>query len=458
MVTKEKEQTRAKSSAAAERAARERFEQAMTELREGSYRFASKVRGQAQIIVEELVDPDGETVMALADVEGDAGALALSVPIELITFETWLLGQYGDEDALDLDNPSHRELWLNFGAWIGTMLRLRHGGHWLIADDDPRTWRLGFSKIMLEIAPHVFAERLLQIGTGCAKQLIAEIERIRLLHQDQNERDGGTDIDRFTAQHYVRLHTMPLGQWMVMDLKLLARMWNHAASRDLVKEIKKNKKRLGEGQGEIVDRVAEAISKAKPEQPIAGQTQDRGLFEAVAQIIAMRRATAPIAMDILEKMVIPAAHIGIPDAFPPLDDDDLQSLRQGIEYFALFVDVVPHKYPAHDGGFLGAIPNDELSTPYGDRNNLEVGKGDWVIVNPRRFQEMLVGFDTARLLERYDAFVKYVASNPKAPRRRDDGRLAAETVARALAEIRACVASASKDGTALVFRMLPPPG
>lgn len=430
----------------------------MTELRERSYRFTSKVRGQAQLILEELIDPEGETVMALADVEGDAGALALSVPIELITFETWLLGQYGDEDSLDLDNPAHRELWLNFGAWIGTALRLRHGGHWLIGDDDPRTWRLGFSKIMLEIVPHVFAERLLQIGTGCAKQLVAEIERLRMLHETQKERDGGTDIDRFTAQHYVRLHSMPLGQWMVMDLRLLDRMWNHAASRDLVKEIKKQKKRLGENQAGIVDKVAEAIGKAKPEQPIAGQTRDRGLFEAVAQIIAMRRASAPIAMDILEKMVIPAAHIGIPDSFPPLGDDDLQSLRNGIEYFALFVDVVPHKYPAEDGGFLGAIPQSELSTPYRDRDNLEVGKGDWVIVNPRRFQEMLVTFDKNRLLERYDAFVKYVSSNPKAPRRRDDGRMAAETVARALAEIRACVNQATKDNAALLFRMLPPPG
>ena len=35
-------------------------------------------------------------------------------------------------------------------------------------------------------------------------------------------------------------------------------------------------------------------ARAKQDQPVAKQTNDRGLFEAVAQIIGLRRATAPI--------------------------------------------------------------------------------------------------------------------------------------------------------------------
>ena len=70
---------------------------------------------------------------------------------------------------------------------------------------------------------------------------------------------------------------------------------------------------------------------------------------------------------------------------------------------------------------------------------------------------MLSGYDSKRLLDKYDEFVRYVRANPKAPRRRDDGRMLAETVARAVGDIRACVAMASKQNHALVFRMLPPP-
>ncbi len=444
--------------AAAEREARERFESAMVELREASYRFASRVRGQAGIILEELVDPEGEAVGTLADVEGDAGALALAIPIDLITFETWLLGQIGDQEELDLDIAAHRELWFNFGAWIGQTLRHRHGGHWLIAGDDPKSWRFGFSKVLLEISPFSFAEQLLRIGPGCAKRLVAEIERVRQRHEEQKQRDGGADVDRFTAQYYVRMHTMPLGQWMVIDLKAVHRLWGQAATRDLIKELRKQGKRLGEAQAPVVERVAEALGKADQDKPVAGQTADRGLFEAVAQIVGLRRVSAPVAMDILEKMVIPAMHVGIPESFPPLDDDDLTNLRKGMDYFASFVDVVPHKYQADDEGFLGAIAHEELGTPYGDRNKLEVGKGDWVVVNTKRLNEMLLEFDSKRLLAKFDEYVAYVRSNPKAPRRRDDGRYLAEAATRALGELKACATAANKDGHALVFRLLPPPG
>ncbi|HWM87622.1 MAG TPA: hypothetical protein VNO33_17330 [Kofleriaceae bacterium] len=457
MAQKEKEDKR-KAAAATERAARERYEEAVAQIREGSYRFSSKVRGQAGLILDELIDPEGEVVATLADVEGDVGALALAMPLDLITFETWLLGQIGDEEHLDLDLPNHRELWFNFGAWIGEALRLRHGGHWLTLGEEPKAWRLGFSKILLEVVPHQFAEQLLRLGSGVAKKLVSEVERLRAQHHDQREKDGGVEIDRFTAQHYFRMHTMPLGQWMVMDLPLMDRLWNRAAARDLIKEVRKSSKRLGEANAPIIDKVVEAIGKANQEQPLGLQTGDRGLFEAVAQIIALRRTTAPLAMDVLERYVMPAMHIGIPDQFPPLDDDDLAQLRRGIELFALFVDVIPHKHQADDSGFMGAIPNEDMSTPYRDRSNLEVGRGDWVIVNPRRFKAMLLEFDSKRLLDKYDEFIQFLHANPKAPRRRDDGRLLAETTARALGDFRACVVAASKEELALVFRLLPPPG
>ena len=402
----------AKAQKAAEKAARETFENAMARIDEGTHKFSSKVRGQAGLILDELIDPNGDTVLGLADVEGDVGALALASPIELITFETWLLGQVGDTEELDLDISAHAEHWFNFGAWIGHTLKLRHGGHWLIAGDDPHTWRMGFSKVMLETAPFVFAEALLRSGAGVGKRLIGEIERL----------------------------------------------WARAAVRDLAKQVRVHGKKLGEQNAAFLDKLLGAMGQLDQDKPAAAQTNDRGMFEAIAQIIGLRRTAAPLAMDVLEQLMMPAIHMGMPDKFAPLDKDDLDALRRGIELFALFIEVTPFKYTAHDGGFLGVIPNEELRSPYADRTNLEVGKGDWVIVNPSPFKKMLLEFDSKRLLEKYDEFVKYVHSNPKAPRRRDNGRFLAETVANGMADFRSCVVAASKEGHALLFRMLPPPG
>ncbi len=457
-VAEEAETDSKEQLAKAEEEARERYTQVIEEIREGAHAFSSDVRSQSGIVLEEFIDPEGEAVATLAEVEGDAGALALAMPLDLITFETWLLGQIGDEEELDFDNPRHKKFWFSLGAWIGETMRLRHGGHWLFAGDDPRGWRLGFSKIMLEVVPHLFAEQLLRMGQGSAKKMLAEIERIRTGHAEQSERDGGKEIDRFTPQHYVRMHTMPLGQWMVMDFAYLDEFWNKSPVPDLVKEINKQGERLGEGNAEVIKQVTAALEKADPAKPLGQQTGDRGLFEAIAQIVALRRTTSPIAMDILETLVMPTIHIGLPENFPELDEDDISKMHKGIELFALFVDIVPHQHQAWDGGFLGTIPNEDLATPYRDKTKLEVGKGDWVIVNPKSFVEMLTDYSPEKLMEKYDGFVKHVSEDENAPKRRDDGRILAETVSRAVAEVKACVDLAAEDGKVLMFRLLPPPG
>jgi outer membrane protein OmpA-like peptidoglycan-associated protein len=565
-----KQSESAQQLAAAEQQAKERFEKAMTELREGAYRFSNRARTQSELIIEELIDPEGDTVASLAEVEGDTGALALAQSLELITFDTWLFGQIGDKDELDLKNEDHWEVWFTFGAWIAETMRRRHGGHWLMMGDDPHTWRIGFSKIFLEIAPFVFAEQLLRMGSGATKKMVTEIERVRQLHDtsepvaiplkipfapktadvppeaqplleevarrllenpqiDLVHVDGHADgegdeaamlrlsqhraesvvkhlvsrgisskrvvakglgaahplvpsegegkpenrrvdfevaaarerpelLDRFVAQHYIRLHTVPLGQWMSMDFARLAKLWNEEPVAKLIDAIKERAPVLGQGNAQIVEQVVAAISRANQEQSIAKQTNDRGLFEAIAQIVALRRATAPVAIDILERVVMPAMHVGLPEKFPPLDEDDLGNLRKGIEMFAFFVEVVPHKFQADDEGFLGTIPHEQLTTPYADRNVLEIGKGDWVVVNPAHFIPMLNEYDPQKLLDKYDDFVKYIKSIPDAPNRRDDGRMLAETAIRALADLKMTVGVAAQNNDALLFRLLPPPG
>ena len=448
----------AEQLAAAEQAAQARFEKAMTELREGSHRFASKIRSETEIDLEELIDPDGDVVANVADVEGDPGAIALAVPVELLTFDTWLFGQIGDKEELDLKDESHWETWFSYGAWIGETLRRRHGGHWILFGDDPHTWRIGFSKIFLEIAPFVFAEQLLRMGSGAIRRMVTEIEKIRGQHDEAKAKDSHAGLDRFLPQHYLRLHTVPLGQWMAMDFATVARLWNEAPVRELIAALREGGARLGPQNQQVVEQVCGALARGNQDKPVNEQTNDRGLFEAVAQIIGLRRATAPIAIDILERVVVPAMHVGLPDKFPPLDEDDLGNLHKGVELFVFFCEVVPHQHQADDEGFLGSIPHEHLSTPYADRNTLEIGKGDWVVVNPAYLAPMLEPFDPAKLLDKYDDFVKYVGSQPDAPRRRDDGRMLAETAVRSLADLKQTVAAALADNNALLFRLLPPPG
>jgi hypothetical protein len=422
----------------------------------GASSFADRVRAQAGVDVRELIDPDGDAVGSIVDVEGSAGAAALALPIDVITFDSWVLGNIGDRDELELDVGAHRDLWFSFGAWIGEALRMRHGGFWLFPSDDPATWRLGFAKILLEIAPHVFAERLLRAGQGMTRRMLAEMERIRQLHEEQAEADGGKAKDRYAPQHYARLHTVPLAQWMVLDMSRIQTVWGKESAGALRKLVAAEGKKLPPQNTPILAKVDEALAKLEADKPAAAQMQDRGLYEAVAQIVGLKRATAPVAVDILEKIVLPALHMGIPDKFPPLGDDDLASLKKGTDLFAVMVDVVPFQHQSQEGGFLGAFSAEDMTTPYADRGNLELGKGDWVGINATRLRPMLEKLDPNKLLLSFERFVDYVAKQPGVPRLGEVGRALAESTARCLMDLRAAI-GALGEGKLLVFRLLPPP-
>ena len=433
-----------------------RGDEAMGKLVAGASSFADRVRAQAGVDVRELIDPEGESVSSLVDVEGSAGAAALALPIDVITFDSWVLGNIGDRDELDLDVGAHRDLWFAFGAWIGETLRMRHGGFWLLPSEDPASWRLGFSKILLEIAPHVFAERLLRAGQGMTRRMLAEIERIRGLHDEQADTDGGKAKDRYAPQHYARLHTVPLAQWMVLDIARISAAWSKETTGKLRALVAEEGKKLPPQNAPILVKVDEALGKLEADKPAATQVGDRGLYEAVAQIVGLRRATAPVAVDILEKIVLPALHMGVPDKFPPLGDDDLASIKKGTDLFAVMVDVVPYVHQTQEGGFLSAFTAEDMTTPYPDRGNLELGKGDWVGINATRIRPMLEKLDANKLLLAFERFVEYVGKQPGVPRLGDVGRALAESTARCLMDLRAAVTSLG-EGKLLVFRLLPPP-
>jgi hypothetical protein len=436
---------------------REKIEATLAQMATAAKNFATRLRAEAGIEIGEMIDPEGEAVASLVDAEGSAGAASLAQPIDLITFETWMLGQIGDREELDLDVNTHHDLWLGLGAWVAETVRERHGAFWLIGGEDPRAWRMGFSKILLEVQPHVFAERLLRSGQGLAKRLIAEVERIRVQHESADAAEGGKAKDKYQPQHYARLHSVPLAQWMVFDLGRLHQAWQQMPVAELVKVIAESGKRLPPQNAPVVEQVVGVFSKLDQAQPAVGQVNDRHLFEAVAQITSMRRVTGPIAVDVLEKLVLPALHMGAPDKFPPLGEDDVEQVQKGNDLFAVMVDVVPFAHQAEEGGFLGTFAPTDLGTPYPDRNDLQIGKGDWVMVNPARLKPLLDGFDPRKLLASYEAFVTYLHAQPGVPRVKDIPRGLAETSARALAELKACVVAAAPQGSALVFRLLPPP-
>src|SRR5262249_28584405 len=109
-----------------------------------------------------------------------------------------------------------------------------------------------------------------------------------------------------------------------------------------------------------------------------------------------------------------------------------------------------------EGGFLGAFAPEDMSTPYADRQNLELGKGDWVAINPQRIRPLLDKFEPNKLLIAFEKFVDYVGKQPGVARLGDVSRALAETTARAILALRSAIGAPGR-GAMLVSRPPPPP-
>jgi len=240
----------------------------------------------------------------------------------------------------------------------------------------------------------------------------------------------------------------PVGQWMSMDLGRVMTLWNVEPAATLIAAVHENGPRLGADNASLVEQVASAIARGRLNQPIGKQTVDRGLFEAIAQIVGLRRATAPVAVDLLERIVMPTLQIDATAAVLPPTLGDASKPQTGVELFELFVARASKRTVMK--GLLGAIPDTDLSTPYADDKAIKVGDGDWVVVAAAPLAARLENYDSRKLVAQYDRFVDRL-------KLRDNDRVLVETSARALADLAACVAIAVQNREALVFRTLPPP-
>lgn len=363
--------------------------------------------------------------------------------------DTWLASKVPVRDP-------RNDHWFGLGAWLGESLRLRHGGAWTITRDDPRAWRVGFSKVLLTVAPHALIAQVPAAGSVMGRTL-DEIARVDRLHDEARKREG-TDIlaDRYTARHYEGAHRVWLAQWMVIDMATLRRLWAELPVHELRAALAVQPGGPQADRDSGMDRLNDALAALDGARPAAAQTDDRGLYEAVARSIALRSTTQPLTANIVETLCFPALHIGSPASFPPLDADDLAKLERGADPFVVFIDVVPYERPAFEDGLLGTFARNDLASPYPDDAPVAIGGADWILVDPSRIKPQLDRYAPERLLAAFDRFLAFVRDNHRLSFLERPDRRLAEAVAGALTQLKTCINSLDSS-SALALRLLPPP-
>jgi hypothetical protein len=152
-----------------------------------------------------------------------------------------------------------------------------------------------------------------------------------------------------------------------------------------------------------------ALLRMEPGKPLISQVQKAPrVCEIVGLLFGSAAITGSAPEEFWTDVVMPLLFIGAPETFPSLDGEELEAAKQGIDPFLLFLEVVPHQYPAPDeDGLLNAFPSDSLGLPhegFASVSNLRLVK-----VSATAIKEPLMKFDekkTRQAIEKFSAQTK----------------------------------------------------
>jgi hypothetical protein len=133
------------------------------------------------------------------------------------------------------------------------------------------------------------------------------------------------------------------------------------------------------------------------------------LFGAVA-------ATGSAPEELWTDVVLPLLYAGTPEKFPPLDDEELEAIKQGADPLLLFLDVVPYQTPAPEEGLMGAFSPDELELPH--ERFARTGSLRIVRLKGDRLAPLVEKFDAQKTRDTLERFAAYAQEKAAAPMRK----------------------------------------
>ncbi len=129
------------------------------------------------------------------------------------------------------------------------------------------------------------------------------------------------------------------------------------------------------------------------------------LPELMAHLFATTGATGAAPEEFWIEVAMPLLHIGAPTQFPPLEAEELEAFKQGADPLALFLDVVPHQFPAPDEGLLGSFAPDDIQLIHPGFE--AVGRLRLAKLNRDRIKDMIQAFDANKTREALARFGEY---------------------------------------------------
>lgn len=380
---------------------------------------------------------------------------ALGKPVDLRK-DAWTEVEKGVARLLggpfDPRRPEHGGVALGLAAAFGERLAEADQGFWFPNRDAPEAAMVGFPDAILMLSPlGAVLEGLAKANLGMLENVTADVRKA--LAQSRFGVQGGGQR-RLDAEAYRQLFDPGMLQFLVLDPQKAQAAWDlkpDAVARDVRDALSRVGSKIPpEVSKQIENQIAGGMGRLDPAQPLSAQlARAPRLVELVVSLTSATSFTGVAPDDFWEGLAFPLLFIGAPEKFPPLDDEEIAAVKQGIDPFTLLLDVVPYSTPAKDEGFLGAFGPGEVGLPHPALAQVQAPR--LLTLKREAIKDLVDRYDPAKTRASIDAWTKYVEEKTgvKSP----EGGPAAQLRDLALALLEDLKRALGTDGQLVVRRM-----
>jgi hypothetical protein len=315
------------------------------------------------------------------------------------------------------DQPEHQLVALGLAGVLADRLIESDQAFWFPHREAPEGGMIGFAEAVLMLSPfQAVAEALARGKLERLDEVTADIRRS--LAQARFAPTGGAPV-RLRPEDYARLFDPGFLQFMLLDPRRTKELWDakpSVLSADLRAALARvsAQRMSAEAKAQFEQQIAGSLARLDPAKSFGDQVaQAPRLAELMLTLVAATKQTGSAPDEFWEQAVFPLLFTGAPTTYPPLDDQDLEAAKQGVDPLALFLDVVPYSSPAPEDGLLGVFPMQEIDVPHPSMT--QGGVPRLLVVPKATLQSKLPGYDLRATRASLDGFTKYLTEKAGKP-------------------------------------------
>jgi len=266
---------------------------------------------------------------------------------------------------LDMRRPEHQAVALGLAAAFGKRLAAEDGGFWAQNRESPDGLIMGFPDAVIMLSP--FSAVMDALSRSNLARLEDVVKEIRTALGRARLSLGGKQA-RLGPEEYERLFDPAFIQFVRLDSDKLKEAWERPTSelsRNVRDALNRATQLPAEIRTQMESQLLGTLGALDPNQGVMAQLEKAGRFaEFVAHLVATTEATRPAPEEFLSGVVFPLLFIGAPTQFPPLDEEEREAAKQGVDPLFLYLDLVPYQTPAAEDGLLGALSPEDVGLPH----------------------------------------------------------------------------------------------